>query len=345
MPYRDEPAILGWSLFNEPRCPGAARTAEPAGPRQAPLPAAWPTSRAAPSKPSAGRCSRPPLALVTHARSPPPSSPPKAAWSRASRRPTCCGLRRWPASCAPSTRTTLLPPPPRASSSRTPPPSCTSTTQVRRACGPLRARGHAACQAAQGQSGVRARCSRPVSHARASHLDLRCPPANTPDTPPPPVPPGPGTQCEGEDWLAISALDELDFATIHVYERHMELRPEPTAQAGGGDWPNWCGVRRLRMPGGSRHAFAPPAPRAASRVALPHALPLPRRPPGSCPPRPVPHPPSPTPPTRSGSSAAHGATSSGVIQGERTGNGGSGRLLHCTRGASPARARPARLQL
>ena len=54
---------------------------------------------------------------------------------------------------------------------------------------------------------------------------------------------GPGTQCDGEDWLAVSALPVFDFSSLHVYERHMELRPEPTAQPGGGDWPNWtfCG--------------------------------------------------------------------------------------------------------
>ncbi|KAI8465444.1 MAG: glycoside hydrolase superfamily [Monoraphidium minutum] len=55
----------------------------------------------------------------------------------------------------------------------------------------------------------------------------------------------PGTQCEGEDWLAISELPEFDYTSIHVYERHMELRPEPTDQPGGGDWPNWifCGFK------------------------------------------------------------------------------------------------------
>jgi mannan endo-1,4-beta-mannosidase len=55
---------------------------------------------------------------------------------------------------------------------------------------------------------------------------------------------GPGTQCDGEDWLSITAMPEVDFATIHVYERHMELRPSPTDQGpNGGDWPNWlfCG--------------------------------------------------------------------------------------------------------
>ena len=41
----------------------------------------------------------------------------------------------------------------------------------------------------------------------------------------------------------MSALPVFDFATTHVYERHMELRPHPTDQPGGGDWPNWlfCG--------------------------------------------------------------------------------------------------------
>jgi hypothetical protein len=35
-------------------------------------------------------------------------------------------------------------------------------------------------------------------------------------------------------------MPEFDLSTVHVYERHLELRPEPTAQAAGrGDWPNW----------------------------------------------------------------------------------------------------------
>ncbi|GBF87772.1 mannan endo-1,4-beta-mannosidase [Raphidocelis subcapitata] len=49
--------------------------------------------------------------------------------------------------------------------------------------------------------------------------------------------PGAGTQCDGEDWLSISAMPEFDLTTVHVYERHLELRPEPTM--GRGDWPNW----------------------------------------------------------------------------------------------------------
>lgn len=54
---------------------------------------------------------------------------------------------------------------------------------------------------------------------------------------------GPGTQCDGEDWLAISLMPVFDYSTVHVYERHLELRPAPTEQPGGGDWPNWlfCG--------------------------------------------------------------------------------------------------------
>eukprot|EP00775_Hariotina_reticulata_P006886 gene6886-7102_t len=51
----------------------------------------------------------------------------------------------------------------------------------------------------------------------------------------------PGAQCDGEDWFKISTIPELDYTTVHVYERHMELLPRPSGSHG--DWPNWifCG--------------------------------------------------------------------------------------------------------
>jgi hypothetical protein len=42
---------------------------------------------------------------------------------------------------------------------------------------------------------------------------------------------GPGAQCDGEDWFSISTIPELDYTTIHVYERHMELLPRPSGTA------------------------------------------------------------------------------------------------------------------
>ncbi|WIA20181.1 hypothetical protein OEZ85_006029 [Tetradesmus obliquus] len=53
--------------------------------------------------------------------------------------------------------------------------------------------------------------------------------------------PGPGAQCDGEDWFSISTIPQLDYTSIHVYERHMELLPKPSGSQG--DWPNWihCG--------------------------------------------------------------------------------------------------------
>jgi hypothetical protein len=39
---------------------------------------------------------------------------------------------------------------------------------------------------------------------------------------------GPGAQCDGEDWFSISTIPQLDYTTIHVYERHMELLPRPS---------------------------------------------------------------------------------------------------------------------
>jgi hypothetical protein len=62
---------------------------------------------------------------------------------------------------------------------------------------------------------------------------------------------GPGAQCDGEDWFAISALPYLDYSTVHVYERHMELLPVPNQ--GNPNWPNWnfcdfeCYVPWFRM--------------------------------------------------------------------------------------------------
>ncbi|WIA40472.1 hypothetical protein OEZ86_013828 [Tetradesmus obliquus] len=49
--------------------------------------------------------------------------------------------------------------------------------------------------------------------------------------------PGPGAQCDGEDWFSISTIPQLDYTSIHVYERHMELLPRPSGSQG--DWPNW----------------------------------------------------------------------------------------------------------
>lgn len=62
---------------------------------------------------------------------------------------------------------------------------------------------------------------------------------------------GPGAQCDGEDWFAISASPYLDYATVHVYERHLELLPVPNE--GNPNWPNWnfcdfnCYVPWFRM--------------------------------------------------------------------------------------------------
>jgi hypothetical protein len=36
---------------------------------------------------------------------------------------------------------------------------------------------------------------------------------------------GPGAQCEGENSPKISGSSTIDVATVHLYERHMELRP------------------------------------------------------------------------------------------------------------------------
>ena len=41
----------------------------------------------------------------------------------------------------------------------------------------------------------------------------------------------------------MSALPVFDFATTHVYERHMELRPHPTDQPGGGEAMGVGGLR------------------------------------------------------------------------------------------------------
>lgn len=64
-------------------------------------------------------------------------------------------------------------------------------------------------------------------------------------------PAGPGAQCDGEDWFAISSSPYLDYATVHVYERHMELLPRPNE--GNPNWPDWifcdftCYVPWFRM--------------------------------------------------------------------------------------------------
>jgi hypothetical protein len=42
-----------------------------------------------------------------------------------------------------------------------------------------------------------------------------------------PSPVGSGAQCEGEDWVKISQLANIDIATLHLYERHMEQLPPP----------------------------------------------------------------------------------------------------------------------
>ncbi|KAL6759924.1 glycoside hydrolase superfamily [Haematococcus lacustris] len=51
--------------------------------------------------------------------------------------------------------------------------------------------------------------------------------------------PGPGAECEGEDWIRIVALPSVDFATLHVYDRHMERQPVPPegrTYIGDPDW-------------------------------------------------------------------------------------------------------------
>lgn len=57
------------------------------------------------------------------------------------------------------------------------------------------------------------------------------------------VNPGPGAQCEGEDWVRIVSLPSVDFATLHVYERHMEWQPVPAEGRRYSD-PDWifCGT-------------------------------------------------------------------------------------------------------
>ena len=70
-------------------------------------------------------------------------------------------------------------------------------------------------------------------------------------TPTPTCRTGPGAQCDGEDWFAISSLPYLDYATVHVYERHMELLPRPNEA--NPNWPDWifcdfqCYVPWFRM--------------------------------------------------------------------------------------------------
>ena len=47
---------------------------------------------------------------------------------------------------------------------------------------------------------------------------------------------GAGGQCEGEDWQRLGQIPQIDYLIMHVYERHMELLPEPS---GNPKWPNW----------------------------------------------------------------------------------------------------------
>ncbi|KAG1669384.1 hypothetical protein FOA52_004035 [Chlamydomonas sp. UWO 241] len=37
--------------------------------------------------------------------------------------------------------------------------------------------------------------------------------------------PGAGSQCEGEDWLVLGALPNVDYTVMHVYARQLEWRP------------------------------------------------------------------------------------------------------------------------
>jgi hypothetical protein len=46
-------------------------------------------------------------------------------------------------------------------------------------------------------------------------------------TGPAPLRAGAGAQCEGEDWVKVSQLANIDIATLHLYERHMEQLPPP----------------------------------------------------------------------------------------------------------------------
>lgn len=39
--------------------------------------------------------------------------------------------------------------------------------------------------------------------------------------------PGAGVQCEGEDWAGHSQISHVDFTTLHLYERHVEMMPVP----------------------------------------------------------------------------------------------------------------------
>lgn len=48
--------------------------------------------------------------------------------------------------------------------------------------------------------------------------------------------PGAGGECEGEDWLVLSQLPNIDFSTLHVYERHMEDIPR---YSGNLKWSRW----------------------------------------------------------------------------------------------------------
>jgi hypothetical protein len=84
---------------------------------------------------------------------------------------------------------------------------------------------------------------------------------------PPAATTGPGTQCDGEDWLAISALEEFDFSTVHVYERHM-VRARPCAREGGRrplSSPSTAGGQAGgRLPTSALMPFRPLPPRCAN---------------------------------------------------------------------------------
>ncbi|MEW5303710.1 MAG: hypothetical protein WDW36_006376 [Sanguina aurantia] len=52
--------------------------------------------------------------------------------------------------------------------------------------------------------------------------------------------PGAGAQCEGENWTMIAGIPAVDFATAHVYERHMESLPVNESD-GQSSWVSWKG--------------------------------------------------------------------------------------------------------
>jgi hypothetical protein len=89
-------------------------------------------------------------------------------------------------------------------------------------------------------SGVRAAACERARHRGVAGHSTRARPANVPQgcvcsgcvhavCVAPRLAAGPGAQCDGEDWFAISALPFLDYTTVHVYERHMELQARASA--------------------------------------------------------------------------------------------------------------------